>query len=119
MICAYNSEKGKHAWSVFITKLALDRLLAGNAFLPGDKEIVLRSCLSRNALLWYLYKSGQLDDDDDLDLFRNKLENEHSYKLKMAWQGRDTILIANNWETLNCSKMSTLTNSRWPGRGTN
>eukprot|EP00956_Cyclotella_meneghiniana_P040279 scaffold191369_cov33-Cyclotella_meneghiniana.AAC.1 len=51
-----NSVKGRLAWNGSAPKKALDRILSGNEK-KGDKEIVLRSALARERLLWHIIRT--------------------------------------------------------------
>eukprot|EP00956_Cyclotella_meneghiniana_P011888 scaffold16707_cov31-Cyclotella_meneghiniana.AAC.1 len=81
-----NSEKGRLAWNVSVTKKALDRMLSGNEK-KGDKEIVLRHQRARERLLWHIIRT-EGDGDECSLLSPSELEKlkqgSQSYKVKTA-----------------------------------
>eukprot|EP00956_Cyclotella_meneghiniana_P037239 scaffold135770_cov39-Cyclotella_meneghiniana.AAC.1 len=87
-----NSEKGRLAWNVSVTKNALDRMLSGNEK-KGDKEIVLRHPRARERLLWHMIRTEGDDEDGDIvacsllspaELKKIK-QGSQSFKVTVAW----------------------------------
>eukprot|EP00956_Cyclotella_meneghiniana_P037282 scaffold136419_cov87-Cyclotella_meneghiniana.AAC.1 len=87
-----NSARGTLAWNNSAPKKALDRMLSGNEK-TGDKDIVLRSALARERLLWHILRTEGDGEDGDImtcsllspaELKKQK-EGSQSFKVTVAW----------------------------------
>ena len=87
-----NSEKGRLAWNVSVTKNALDRMLSGNEK-KGDAEIVLRHPRARERLLWHMIRTEGDDEDGDIVAYsllspaelKKLKQGSQSFKVAVAW----------------------------------
>eukprot|EP00956_Cyclotella_meneghiniana_P014401 scaffold21539_cov48-Cyclotella_meneghiniana.AAC.1 len=87
-----NSEKGRLAWNVSVTKNALDRMLSGNEK-KGDKEIVLRHPHARECLLWHIIRTEGDGEDGDIVAYsllspaelKKLKQGSQSFKVTVAW----------------------------------